>query len=131
MAADRRRGPAPAGSELVQGEDYYLDASGRTVFTEHYNRRRGFCCFLGCRHCPWGQAGRGPEAAQAALHQRLSALQRRVSRARPPVRVKGYSNGVLFVSLANIGSIGDRSHAEPQVRAQAKPLLTVRAIEWV
>jgi len=38
---------------LVEGIDFYYE--GRyMVFTEHYLRRRGYCCESGCRHCPWG-----------------------------------------------------------------------------
>jgi len=35
-------------------EDYYLDENGLLVFTEHYLRKRGYCCQNGCRHCPYG-----------------------------------------------------------------------------
>ncbi|HEY0262252.1 MAG TPA: DUF5522 domain-containing protein [Chitinophagales bacterium] len=33
--------------------DYYFD-NGLLVFTEHYHRKRGYCCKSGCRHCPYG-----------------------------------------------------------------------------
>lgn len=115
----------------MEGVDYTLDERGRFVFTEHYNRRRGFCCFQGCRHCPWGQAGKGPAEAQAALRERLKALQRRAARIRPPVAVQGYRNGVLFVRTAGPGSAGDRAHAEPPLRKAARPLLTVIEVEWI
>jgi hypothetical protein len=39
---------------LVEGRDYYRDALGRLVYTEFFLRTRGYCCGLGCRHCPWG-----------------------------------------------------------------------------
>lgn len=35
-------------------EDYYLTPEGFIVFTEHYLRKRGYCCKSGCRHCPYG-----------------------------------------------------------------------------
>ena len=35
-------------------EDYYLDNNGLLVFTEHYLKKRGYCCQNGCRHCPYG-----------------------------------------------------------------------------
>ena len=41
--------------KLVEGIDYYLE-NGRFVFTEHYLRKRGYCCQSGCRHCPYGLA---------------------------------------------------------------------------
>ena len=40
--------PAP----LVRGVDYYIE-NGYWVFTEHYLRKRGYCCKNGCRHCPY------------------------------------------------------------------------------
>ena len=42
-----------SGTQLVQGEDYYLDESGRMVFTAAYLLKRGHCCDIGCRHCPY------------------------------------------------------------------------------
>ena len=37
------------------GELSYIDpATGYTVFTEAYHRKRGRCCGSGCRHCPFG-----------------------------------------------------------------------------
>ncbi|MEC7753872.1 MULTISPECIES: DUF5522 domain-containing protein [Roseivirga] len=35
-------------------EDYYIDKNGLLVFTEHYLKKRGYCCQNGCRHCPYG-----------------------------------------------------------------------------
>ena len=35
-------------------EDYYLNKDGKLVFTEHYLRKRGYCCQNGCMHCPYG-----------------------------------------------------------------------------
>lgn len=34
-------------------EDYYFDEQGFLVFTEKYHLKRGYCCQMGCRHCPW------------------------------------------------------------------------------
>ncbi len=39
--------------ELIEGEEYYFDASGLLVFTEKYLLQRGTCCGNGCRHCPY------------------------------------------------------------------------------
>ena len=36
---------------LVENEDY-LD-HGLMVLTARYHLRRGYCCELGCRHCPY------------------------------------------------------------------------------
>jgi hypothetical protein len=38
---------------LVEGLDYYVE-DGKLVFTEHYLRKRGYCCESNCRHCPYG-----------------------------------------------------------------------------
>jgi hypothetical protein len=35
-------------------EDFYMSPEGYIVFTEHYLRKRGYCCKNGCRHCPYG-----------------------------------------------------------------------------
>ncbi|MFZ4784269.1 MAG: DUF5522 domain-containing protein [Flavobacteriales bacterium] len=34
--------------------DYYYSPEGYIIFTEHYHRKRGFCCQSGCKHCPYG-----------------------------------------------------------------------------
>ena len=47
------RGPG----KLEEGRDYYFDPeTGLCVMTEDYLRRRGTCCWNGCRHCPYGSA---------------------------------------------------------------------------
>ena len=33
--------------------DYYMDQIGNIIFTERYHIKRGVCCGLGCRHCPF------------------------------------------------------------------------------
>jgi len=42
----------PAAVELVEGVDYYIEG-GLFVFTEHFLRKRGYCCENDCRHCPY------------------------------------------------------------------------------
>jgi len=37
---------------LKEGIDFYIE-SGKWVFTEHFLRKRGYCCHSGCRHCPY------------------------------------------------------------------------------
>lgn len=37
----------------MKTEDYYINDHGKTVFTETYHLRRGFCCSSGCKHCPF------------------------------------------------------------------------------
>ncbi len=48
-----------AHAEAVRrGQDGYLDpATGYFVFTAAYLLDRGHCCEVGCRHCPWLDAG--------------------------------------------------------------------------
>jgi hypothetical protein len=48
----KKEKPAPKTKPLVEGVDYYLE-NGYWVFTEHYLRKRGYCCGSGCRHCPY------------------------------------------------------------------------------
>ena len=38
---------------MIEGEDYYIDECGFTVFTEKFHLEKGFCCGNGCRHCPF------------------------------------------------------------------------------
>ena len=38
---------------LVEGEDYYLNEKGLLVFTSKYHLQRGYCCGMGCKHCPY------------------------------------------------------------------------------
>jgi hypothetical protein len=39
---------------ILQGEDHYVDpATGLWVMTAVHLWERGYCCYSGCRHCPW------------------------------------------------------------------------------
>jgi hypothetical protein len=38
--------------KLVKDLDFYIE-KGKWVFTEHYLRKRGYCCHHDCRHCPY------------------------------------------------------------------------------
>ena len=35
-----------------ENEDYYIE-NGKVVFTEKYHLKRGKCCKIGCKHCPY------------------------------------------------------------------------------
>ncbi len=37
----------------IEGVDYYVLPGGRTIFTEEYHLKRGYCCNGRCLHCPW------------------------------------------------------------------------------
>lgn len=39
--------------ELIEGVHYYINEDGLMVFTEQYHLEKGFCCGLGCKHCPY------------------------------------------------------------------------------
>jgi Family of unknown function (DUF5522) len=41
------------GEELVEGIDFYFNADGFIVLTEKYHREKGYCCGMGCLHCPY------------------------------------------------------------------------------
>jgi Family of unknown function (DUF5522) len=125
--------PAPvpaADAALVEGLDFYRDEHGRTVFTEHYNRRRGFCCFLGCRHCPWGQAGRTPSEAFMDLQRRLDALEERLAAAGLPVELRGYRDGMLGALPPAAACATDLPGATRLVLREAQGLLTVLSVVW-
>ena len=38
---------------MIEGEHFYFDEFGYTVFTQKYHLENGFCCGNGCRHCPF------------------------------------------------------------------------------
>jgi hypothetical protein len=38
---------------LVEGEDFYRNEQGLMVLTEKYHLKKGYCCGMGCRHCPY------------------------------------------------------------------------------
>ena len=132
--------------ELLPGRDYELDAQGRWIFTNRYLTRRGFCCFLSCRHCPYGQAGRSQTQAQADLSQRLHRLAERLrAHGLPPLRL-AYRNGVLHVSPIDSTAPGTPTAAPPGegapglageepalpacVLALARAELTVQRVQW-
>jgi hypothetical protein len=39
--------------ELKEGIHYYINEEGLLVFTAFYHRQKGFCCGMGCLHCPY------------------------------------------------------------------------------
>ena len=38
---------------LIEEEDYYWNEQGNLVFSEKYHLQRGYCCGMGCKHCPY------------------------------------------------------------------------------
>jgi hypothetical protein len=39
--------------ELIEGVHFYLNKDGYIVLTEKYHLEKGFCCGMGCLHCPY------------------------------------------------------------------------------
>lgn len=40
-------------NELIEGIDFYINKDGYLVLTEKYHLDKGFCCGMGCIHCPY------------------------------------------------------------------------------
>lgn len=40
--------------KFVEGVDFYFE-NGFMVLTEHFLKKRGYCCGNGCRHCPYSE----------------------------------------------------------------------------
>jgi len=40
-------------TELIEGVHFYINKDGYIVFTEKYHFEKGFCCGMGCLHCPY------------------------------------------------------------------------------
>jgi hypothetical protein len=45
--------PDMKNEELTEGVHYYFNEEGLMVFTEHYHLEKGYCCGMGCLHCPY------------------------------------------------------------------------------
>jgi hypothetical protein len=39
--------------EFIEGKDYYFNEEGFMVLTEFFLKERGYCCDMGCLHCPY------------------------------------------------------------------------------
>jgi hypothetical protein len=39
-------------NDLIEGIDFYINNEGYIVLTEKYHLDKGFCCGMGCTHCP-------------------------------------------------------------------------------
>jgi hypothetical protein len=40
-------------TELIEGVHFYINKDGYIVLTEKYHLEKGFCCGMGCLHCPY------------------------------------------------------------------------------
>ena len=48
---------------LKEGLDFYLE-NGLMVLTEHFLKKRGYCCGSGCRHCPYPKEEKASDASE-------------------------------------------------------------------
>ncbi|HEX6193744.1 MAG TPA: DUF5522 domain-containing protein [Chitinophagaceae bacterium] len=39
--------------ELTEGIHYYINDDGYVVLTAQYHLEKGYCCGMGCLHCPY------------------------------------------------------------------------------
>jgi len=55
---------------LIEGDDYYLNEQGCFVFTAKHHLQRGYCCSLGCIHCPFDyEAVSEPKRSELLLNR--------------------------------------------------------------
>lgn len=40
-------------TDLIEGVHFYINEDGYIVLTEKYHLEKGFCCGMGCLHCPY------------------------------------------------------------------------------
>ena len=40
-------------NDLKEGIHFYINEDGFIVLTEKYHLEKGFCCGIGCLHCPY------------------------------------------------------------------------------
>ena len=53
-------------TELLEGIHFYINKEGYMVLTEKYHLEKGFCCGMGCLHCPYHYEN-VPEPRKSAL----------------------------------------------------------------
>jgi hypothetical protein len=53
-------------TDLTEGIDYYINKDGYIVLTEKYHLEKGFCCGMGCFHCPYNYEN-VPEPRRSSL----------------------------------------------------------------
>jgi hypothetical protein len=60
---------------LVESEDYYWNDKGQVVLTQKYHLERGYCCGMGCKHCPFDYEA-VPEPKRTDLLQKRADEQK-------------------------------------------------------
>ena len=58
--------------ELVEGIHFYINKDGYIVLTEKYHLEKGFCCGMGCLHCPYNYENVPEPRRSLLLHQRAN-----------------------------------------------------------
>lgn len=54
---------------ILRSEDYYIDVdTGKIILTGEYLMKRGYCCNVRCRHCPYKKGGAEPEVPPDSSH---------------------------------------------------------------
>jgi len=53
-------------NDLIEGIDFYINQGGYIVLTEKYHLEKGFCCGMGCLHCPYNYEN-VPEPRRSSL----------------------------------------------------------------
>ena len=60
-------------NEFIEGVDYYFNEDGLIVLTEKYHREKGYCCGMGCLHCPYNYENVPEPKKSILLEQKLRA----------------------------------------------------------
>jgi len=56
---------------FVEGDDYYVNEKGLIVFTAKYHLEKGYCCGIGCKHCPYNYEAVPEPKRSDLLQQRI------------------------------------------------------------
>ena len=40
-------------NDLIEGIHFYINKDGNMAFTLQYHLEKGYCCGMGCLHCPY------------------------------------------------------------------------------
>ena len=58
-------------NDLIEGVDYYINQDGFLVLTEKYHLEKGYCCGLGCLHCPYNYENVAEPKKTILLNEKL------------------------------------------------------------
>jgi len=58
--------------ELIEGIHFYINEDGYIVLTEKYHLEKGYCCGMGCLHCPYNYENVPEPRRSLLLHQRAN-----------------------------------------------------------